>query len=73
MLGRYVRERHVLSLEDAVRKMTSFPAARLRAAGSWARARGMAADLTIFDAAAIIDRSTFTSPHHCRKACATSW
>ena len=55
VLGRYVRERHVLSLEDAVRKMTSFPAARLGLQDRGLVREGMAADLTIFDAAAIID------------------
>ncbi|MBK6308554.1 MAG: D-aminoacylase [Gemmatimonadetes bacterium] len=64
VLGRYVRERHVLSLEDAVRKMTSFPAARLGLQDRGLVREGMAADITIFDAATIIDRSTFTSPHH---------
>jgi dihydroorotase/N-acyl-D-amino-acid deacylase len=64
VLGRYVRERRVLTLEDAVRKMTSFPAARLGVADRGLLCEGLAADITIFDAAAIVDRSTFSDPHH---------
>jgi N-acyl-D-amino-acid deacylase len=64
VLGRYVRERMVLSLEDAIRKMTSFPAARLGFADRGLLREGMAADVTIFNPATIVDRSTFTDPHH---------
>ncbi len=64
VLGRYVRERHVLTLEDAVRKMTSFPAARLGLADRGVLKAGMMADITVFDAATIADRATFTDPHH---------
>ena len=54
----------MLGLEEAVRKMTSFPATRLGLADRGLLREGLAADITIFDAAAIIDRSTFTDPHH---------
>jgi dihydroorotase/N-acyl-D-amino-acid deacylase len=64
VLGRYVRERQILSLEEAVRKMTSFPAARLGLTGRGLLRPGMAADVTVFDPATITDRSTFTDPHH---------
>jgi dihydroorotase/N-acyl-D-amino-acid deacylase len=64
VLGRYVRERKVLALEDAIRKMTSFPASRLGLADRGLLRPGMAADVTIFDPAAVTDRSTFTDPHH---------
>lgn len=64
VLGRYVRDRKVLSLEDAIRKMTSFPAARLGLADRGLLREGMVADVTAFDAATIVDRSTFTDPHH---------
>jgi dihydroorotase/N-acyl-D-amino-acid deacylase len=64
VLGHYVRERRVLALEEAIRKMTSFPAARLGLQDRGLLRPSMAADVTVFDAASIIDRSTFTDPHH---------
>jgi dihydroorotase/N-acyl-D-amino-acid deacylase len=64
VLGRYVRERKVLSLEDAIRKMTSFPAARLGFVDRGLLREGMAADVTIFNPATIVDQSLFTDPHH---------
>ncbi|MCC6859073.1 MAG: D-aminoacylase [Bryobacterales bacterium] len=64
VLGRYVRERRVLRLEDAVRKMTSLPANRLGLADRGLLRPGMKADLAIFDANAIADTATFTDPHH---------
>ena len=64
VLGHYVRERGVLTLEDAVRKMTSFPAARLGLGDRGLLRAGLAADVTVFDPAAIADRATFTDPHH---------
>ncbi len=64
VLGRYVRERHVLTLEDAIRKMTSFPAARLGLTDRGLLKVGMMADIVVFDAATIADRATFTDPHH---------
>jgi dihydroorotase/N-acyl-D-amino-acid deacylase len=64
VLGRYVRERKILTLEDAVRKMTSFPAARLGLADRGVIRAGLAADITVFDPAAIADLSTYSDPHH---------
>jgi N-acyl-D-amino-acid deacylase len=64
VLGHYVRERKILALEEAVRKMTSFPAARLGLQDRGLLKAGLAADVTVFDAATIADRSTFTDPHH---------
>jgi N-acyl-D-amino-acid deacylase len=64
VLGRYVRERKILGLEEAVRKMTSFPAARLGLGDRGALKVGLAADVTVFDAATIADRATFADPHH---------
>ena len=64
ILGYYVRDAHVLSLEDAVRKMTSAVANRL---GVWDRGLvrpGMYADLVVFDPATIADRSTYDQPNH---------
>ena len=63
VLGEYVRAHGVLSLEEAVRKMTSFPAARF---GLWERGLirpGHVADLVLFDAAAVKDTATFDDPH----------
>lgn len=63
VLGRYVREKKVLSLEDAVRRMTSLPAGRLKATDRGLLRPGMAADIVVFDADQIADRSEFTKPH----------
>lgn len=62
VLGRYVRERGVLSLEEAVRKMTSLPAARAGLADRGIVAPGYAADLAVFDPAAVRDVSTYSDP-----------
>jgi N-acyl-D-amino-acid deacylase len=64
VLGHYVRERGVITLEDAVRKMTAFPAARLGLRDRGLLRPGLAADVTVFDPATIADRATFTDPHH---------
>ncbi len=63
VLGVYVREKRVLSLEDAIRKMTSLPAARLGLQGRGVLRPGMKADIAVFDPAHIIDRATFADPH----------
>ncbi len=63
VLGRYVRDQKVLTLEDAVRKMTSFPAARLGLSDRGILRPGMKADITIFDPATVRDTATFTAPH----------
>ena len=63
MLGRYVREQHVITLEDAVRKMTAFPAQRLGLADRGLLRVGMKADLVVFDPATVKDRATFEQPH----------
>lgn len=63
VLGRYVREDHVLSLEEAIRKMTSANAAK---AMQWDRGLlrpGMWADITLFNAGTVIDRATYEKPH----------
>jgi dihydroorotase/N-acyl-D-amino-acid deacylase len=64
VLGRYVRERRLLTLEEAVRKMTAFPAARLGLADRGLLRPGLMADIAVFDPATIEDRSTFADPHH---------
>ena len=62
VLGRYVRERKALSLEAAVHKMTGFPAMRVGLRDRGRLARGMAADVTIFDPATVADKATFEDP-----------
>jgi N-acyl-D-aspartate/D-glutamate deacylase len=57
-----VREQHVLTLEEAVRKMTSFPAEYVGLHDRGRVQEGLAADITIFDATTIIDRSTWSAP-----------
>ncbi len=62
-LARYVREKKVITLEEAIRRMTSAPARRV---GLWDRgiiALGMVADLVLFDPDTISDGSTFEQPH----------
>jgi N-acyl-D-amino-acid deacylase len=62
VLGRFVRERKVLPLEEAIRKMTSLPARRVGLSDRGRIAPGMNADLVLFDPAKVIDRSTFEEP-----------
>lgn len=63
VLGRYVRDEGVLPLEEAVRKMTSLPARRLRMADRGQIRQGWAADLVLLDAGRVRDRATFERPH----------
>lgn len=63
VLGRYVRELKVISLEDAIRKMTSLPAQTFNLAGRGLIKEGFAADLVIFDEKIVADKSTFENPH----------
>ena len=63
VLGEYVRTRHVIGLEEAVRKMTSLPAAQFRFARRGLLAEGYAADVVVFDPATVADRATFEKPH----------
>jgi len=63
VLGRYVRERHVLTLEDAIHKMTGMPAATLKLTDRGALRAGARADITIFDANTVADLATFQQPH----------
>ena len=62
VLGHYVRERRLLSFEEAVRKMTSLPAERLGLRDRGKIREGFKADLVVFDPRAVLDRSTFTDP-----------
>ncbi len=63
VLGRYVRENHTITLEEAVRKMSSLPAAKLGLIDRGLVKPGYAADLVLFDAETVGDRSTFLQPH----------
>lgn len=62
LIARYVRERKVLTLEEAIRKMTSWPATRMRLASRGTIKEGNWADVVIFDYDKIQDRSTYESP-----------
>ena len=64
ILGKYVRDEKVLRLEEAIRKMTSQPAARVHLQDRGILRPGMAADITVFDPATIRDVSTFEDPMH---------
>jgi dihydroorotase len=76
VLGRYVRERRVLSLRDALAKMTVIPAQRL-AVGAPAFAKkgrlqvGADADITVFDPATVADRATIADPS--RESVGVQW
>ena len=63
VLGEYVRSRHVLTLEEAVRKMTSLPAEHFRFERRGLIKEGYAGDITLFDPATIADTATFEKPH----------
>jgi N-acyl-D-amino-acid deacylase len=62
LLAHYVRERGVLSLEDAIRKLTLLPARRLGLANRGMIAPGLAADIAVFDLESMADRSTYDEP-----------
>jgi N-acyl-D-amino-acid deacylase len=63
VLGTYVRARHVLSLEEAVRKMTSLPAQHFHFENRGLVRVGYAADLVVFDPGRIADTATYEAPH----------
>jgi N-acyl-D-amino-acid deacylase len=62
VVGHYVRERRALSLEEAVRKMSAFPASRVRLTDRGMLREGLAADVVVFDPATVTDRATFEEP-----------
>jgi len=64
VLNRYVRELKVLRLEDAIRKMTSLPAATFRFEGRGSLHAGNWADIVIFDPEKVRDVATYDAPHH---------
>jgi N-acyl-D-aspartate/D-glutamate deacylase len=63
ILSRYVRDEKLLTLEQAVHKMTGMPAARVRLHGRGVLRAGAFADITIFDPARVRDRATFEQPN----------
>ena len=62
VLGRYMRERKIMTLAQAIRKMTSLPASRVRLLDRGRIATGMAADIVVFDPSTVADRATFDAP-----------
>jgi N-acyl-D-amino-acid deacylase len=63
LLGKYVREEKVISLEEAIRRLSSLPAANLGLSGRGFLRKGYFADVVVFDPATIADRATFEKPH----------
>ncbi|MBS1530190.1 MAG: D-aminoacylase [Bacteroidetes bacterium] len=63
VLAMYVREKHLITLEDAVRKMTSLPAQKFHLTGRGLLQPGMFADVVVFDPNTVKDESTFEHPH----------
>jgi N-acyl-D-amino-acid deacylase len=64
ILARYVREQKLLTLEDAVRKMTSLPVKTFQLGQRGELRPGFIADLVVFDPATVSDPSTYDDPHH---------
>jgi N-acyl-D-amino-acid deacylase len=62
VIAHYVRDRHVLTLEDAIRKMTSWPATRMQLYDRGAIREGMAADVTVFNYETIKDNADYAHP-----------
>ena len=63
LLGKYVRDEHVIPFEEAVRKLTSLPAETLRVKDRGRLAVGQFADIVVFDPKTIADRATYEQPH----------
>lgn len=67
VLGKYVREEKVLTLEEAIRRMTSLPAQKFQLNDRGLIRKGMAADIVIFDEKTVTDKATFQQPHQYSK------
>ena len=63
VLGRYVREKQIITLEDAIRRMTSLPAQRFKLANRGLLKEGYAADIVVFDEKTVGDAATYEAPH----------
>jgi N-acyl-D-amino-acid deacylase len=64
LLGRYVREEKVISLQEAIRRLSGLPATNLGLEHRGFIKKGMFADVVVFDPKTIADRATFENPHH---------
>jgi N-acyl-D-amino-acid deacylase len=73
VLGRFVRERHLFTLEEAIRKMTSLPASRMKLSDRGRIAPGMKADLVLFDPKTVVDRATFDDPRRLSEGVVVVW
>ncbi len=67
VLGKYVREEKILTLEEAIRRMTSLPAQKFQLKDRGLLKEGMAADIVIFDDKEVSDMATFEDPHQYSK------
>jgi N-acyl-D-amino-acid deacylase len=67
ILGKYVRDEKLLSLQEAIRRMTSLPATNLKIKGRGKLIRGNFADIVIFDPATVADQATFDKPQQYAK------
>ena len=67
VLGRYVREENLLTLEEAIRRMTALPAQKFQLNNRGILKEGFAADIIVFDEKEVTDLSTFEQPHHYSK------
>ncbi|MDF3076754.1 MAG: D-aminoacylase [Sphingobacteriaceae bacterium] len=63
VLSDYVRDKHVITLEDAIRRMTSLPAQKFGFSDRGLLRKGMAADIVVFDPETVNDESTYQKPH----------
>ncbi|HEY6893828.1 MAG TPA: amidohydrolase family protein, partial [Rhodanobacteraceae bacterium] len=63
LLGKYVRDEHVIPIEEAIRRLTSLPADNLRIKDRGRLASGQFADVVVFDPKTIADRATYAQPH----------
>ena len=63
ILGKYVREEKIITLEEAIRRMTSLAAQRFQLKDRGLLREGYAADIVIFDEKQIIDKATYEDPH----------
>lgn len=63
ILGSYIRKKHIMSLEDAIHKMTLLPAVKMNIGDRGLLAEGYKADITIFQKDKIVDKATFDNPH----------
>ncbi|MDA0873638.1 MAG: D-aminoacylase [Bacteroidetes bacterium] len=73
VLGHYVRDQGVLTLEEAVRKMSGFPAARLGLTDRGILAEGTHADIVLFHPETVTDMATFEQPHQYAEGFAGVW